>query len=153
MHAGSGNNWKVGSGSEKKSFWIQNTANGSQYVFSLTKIVFFVEEVWDRSGGGDAGVPVRRAVLACQAQAGSGLDKILQDIPAQVINTKKYLLWIWPAFPITLSSQMWTVFLVARGQYFKYVKFSIGWSGRGCGRGIIYIKAHLAFFWQLRKCN
>jgi hypothetical protein len=48
--------------------------------------LIFVKEVWDRSGGGDAGVPVRRAVLACQAQAGSGLDKILKDIPAQVIN-------------------------------------------------------------------
>jgi hypothetical protein len=49
-------------------------------------------EVWNRYGRGDAVVPIRRAVLACQAQAGSGLDQILQDIPAQVINTKKYLL-------------------------------------------------------------
>ncbi len=45
-----------------------------------------MEEVWVRSGGGDAGVPVRRTVLACQAEAGSGLDKILQAIPAQVIR-------------------------------------------------------------------
>jgi hypothetical protein len=87
------NQLKVGSGSQTKSFRIHNTANCSYDVSSLTKtFVFFVKEVWDRCGRGDAGVPVRRAVLACQAEAGSGLDKTLQDIPTQVINTKKYLL-------------------------------------------------------------
>jgi hypothetical protein len=82
-----GKNSCKGSESYTNSFRIHNTANCSYDVFSLTKtFVFFVEEVWDRYGGGDAGVPVRREVLACQAEAGSGLDKIYQDIPTQVIR-------------------------------------------------------------------